>query len=388
MFAKDKMEQLVKMEDCVTNNSFISDAKIILRFLSVCGIPTIDNFRARKYCKIFKEILLCILTICYICISLLLSVYRFEFLHERGNLLSTVNGITTITSSMLLRLFLIFKVKKLNKIFNSFCKLMIRNQMKSRSNRKIIMIGCISSFLLPVFVSQYNNHVLRQSNFYEWPPFKYLLPTSLERAIVTSFIDIGYAIDEYTFPFISTILLIFIYFSYNRFVLTPFLEQLKITYRNPTLHSIRGNLDMCAKVKRMWMQIEDFTSVSAFFLFGMLFSSALYVVGKAVSIDQGGLSAISKYRAVVCIAQMIMLCAFGSQTVNKWQEVRLYVQETFRFYSKSVNKEQNKDILPLVSLLDCTKMDLSFTCFGILNLDWSLLLKTIMTIVTFGSLMV
>lgn len=388
MIVNNKIEHLIKMEDYVTNNSFISDAKIILRFLSVIGIPNIDNSRPRTFCKIFKIILFYALAMYYICIALLLSVYRFEFLHESGNLLSTVNGIATVTSSVLLKLFLIVKVKKLNKIFNSFCKFMIKNQVKSHSNRKIILVGCISSLFLPISISSYNVHVLRNSKFYEWCPFSHLLPTSVERVIVISFMDIGYAINEYTCSFISTIFLIFIFVSYNRFVLTPFLERLKLTYKKPTLYTIRVNLDMCAKVKQMWIQIEGFTSVNAFFLFGFSFSSALYVVGKSASVEQDGLSVISKFRTVVCFAQMIMLCAAGSDTVNKWQEVRLYVQETFRFYSKLVDKEQNKDILPLLSLLDGTKMDLSFTCFGILTLDWSLLLKTIMTIVTFASMMV
>lgn len=374
------------MEDYAANNSFISDTNIILHFLSVIGIPNINNIRPRKFRRIFK-ILLYVLAVYYICISLLLSVYRFEFLHEMGNLLSTANGIATITSSLLLKLFLIIKVKKLNEIFNSFCKFMTRNKVEAHSNKNVIMIGCMSSLLFPIFVSEYNYHVLHQAQFYEWLPFNHLLSISLERDIVVTFIDIGYVIDEYAFPFISTILLIFIYFSYNKFILTPFLMQLKRTYRNPTLYSIRANLDMCGEVKQIWMKIEDFTSINAFLLFGVSFSSALYVVNKYVSVDKGCLSIISKFRAVVSIAQMIMLCASGSHTVNKWREVRLYVQEKFRFYSKNVDKEQNRDILPLLSLLDYTKIDLSFTCFGILNLDWSLLLKTIMTIVTFGSLM-
>lgn len=64
---------------------------------------------------------------------------------------------------------------------------------------------------------------------------------------------------------------------------------------------------MCGEVKQIWMKIEDFTSINAFFLFGVSFSSALYVVNKYVSVDKGCLSIISKFRAVVSIAQMIML---------------------------------------------------------------------------------
>lgn len=376
------------MKDCATNKSLISDANIILQFLSITGIPNISNFKAKKVCNNFKILLLYLLAIYFFCISLLLSAHRFDTLQDKGNFLSSVNGMATGVSSILLKFFLIVKVKKLNIIFNSFYEFMTRIGLKFNSSWKIILIGCIVSLLLPIFFSSYHLHILHNERFYEWIRISQFLSkfSSLERVCV-SILDLGYAIVEYTFPFISTILLTFIYTSFNRSVLKPFVELLKATYNNPTSESIKVNLDTYAEVRRIWIQIEDFASVNAFFLFGFSFFSAMYLVGKYVSIEQAGLTTLSKFRAVFCIAQIIMLSAAGSETVNKWKEIRLLVQEMFRFYSKLIDKQQNKDIFPLLALLEGTKMDLCFSCFGILTLDWSLLLKTAMTTVTFGALM-
>lgn len=376
------------MKDCATNKSLISDAKIILQFLSITGIPNISNFKAKKVCNNFKILLLHLLAIYFFGISLLLSAHRFDTLQDKGNFLSSVNGMATGVSSILLKFFLIVKVKKLNIIFNSFYEFMTRTGVKFNSRRKIILIGCIVSLLLPIFFSSYHLHILHNERFYEWIRISHFLSkfSFLERVCV-SILDLGYAIVEYTFPFISTILLTFIYISFNRSVLKPFGELLKVTYNNPTSQSIKVNLDTYAEVRRIWIQIEDFASVNAFFLFGFSFSSSMYLVGKYVSIEQAGLTTLSKFRAVLCVAQIIMLSVAGSETVNKWREIRLLVQEMFRFYSKLIDKQQNKDIFPLLALLEGTKMDLCFSCFGILTLDWSLLLKTAMTTVTFGALM-
>ena len=84
---------------------------------------------------------------------------------------------------------------------------------------------------------------------------------------------------------------------------------------------------------------------------------------------------------------MIVLCLSGSTVVRQWKDIRHLAQKISYSHSRFYDQVQNKDMLLLWSLLEGTKLDLSFTCFGILTLDWSLLLKTIVTAVTFGVLM-
>lgn len=84
---------------------------------------------------------------------------------------------------------------------------------------------------------------------------------------------------------------------------------------------------------------------------------------------------------------MSMLAKSGSRAVNQWQGIKIIAQELPYFHGKFYEQVGNNDMLFLMSLLRVTNRDLSFTGFGVLKLDWNLLLATTMSLATFGVLM-
>lgn len=108
---------------------------------------------------------------------------------------------------------------------------------------------------------------------------------------------IGNAINEYKFSLITTMLLSFLYISFCRFLLKPFAIQLKLTHENLTTQNISKCLDMNIDVRRLWLRIGDFSAINAFFLYGLLFTNALYLVGKFAE-KYKGLTTFSNVRAL------------------------------------------------------------------------------------------
>lgn len=206
--------------------------------------------------------------------------------------------------------------------------------------------------------------------------FNYLLSHKTSRYFVYA-IDVGYAINTFTFPLIISILL-----SLNHFA-----TQLRKTRIYPIILNIKKSLNIYNKVRKICLQIEDFASIIAFFLYGLCFTTVLYLVGKYSLIKHETLSTCSRISAVFPVLQMIIVCISVSKTVNHWQEIRQIAQDISQFHGIIYDYVRNKDMLLLWSLVEHIKIDLSFTCIGIFTLHWSLVLKSVTTTVTFGVLM-
>lgn len=134
--------------------------------------------------------------------------------------------------------------------------------------------------------------------------------------------------------------------------------------------------------------MSQIASIIAFFLYGLCFTTVLYLVGKYSLIKHETLSTCSRLSVVFPVLQMIIVCISVSKTVNHWQEIRQIAQGISQFHGIMCDYFRNKDMLFLWSLVERLKIDLSFTCIGIFTLHWSLLLKSVATTVTFGVLMI
>lgn len=150
------------------------------------------------------------------------------------------------------------------------------------SQRKVIITGCIICLILPVLICLCHTFIEKSSGFEKWINLHYFSNNESWAVITLCLLDIGSAINEYTFPLVTTILLSFIYLSYCRVSLKPLTDQLKETREHPTKQNIAKCLEMTIKVWRLWLEIEDFTSIIAFFLCGLSFTKALHLIAKYV----------------------------------------------------------------------------------------------------------
>lgn len=147
------------------------------------------------------------------------------------------------------------------------------------SQRKVIIIGCIICLILPVLICLCHTFIEKSSGFGKWINLHYFSNNESWAVITLCLLDIGSAINEYTFPLVTTILS-FIYLSYCRVSLKPLTDQLKETREHPTKQNIAKCLEMTIKVWRLWLEIEDFTAINAFFLYGLSFTKALHLIAK------------------------------------------------------------------------------------------------------------
>lgn len=366
----------------------IDDARIILNFLSFAGIPNIEPYATGRVFAYFQKIIQYIFAIYLLIMLGITATCRFRSISKiNRNVVINAAVITTSLSSALLKFFLVIKMRKINVVFQSLSRFTRRYQVTIFSEKKIVVICCSISFLLPIaFVVLCNS----ATDFACYTRYFKTLFTFNEASTYFLYVSLGIAsvINTFTFSLIATILLTYIYTSYCRLTLQPLIMQLKTTLKFPTTNNIKLCLDMYTEAKQIRHQIEEFTAINAFFLYGLFFTSTLYSVGKYVTIEEETFSTVSKVRLILTVAQMIILCVTASKAASMWQNIREIAQEIPHYRVKLYNNVRYDDMLLFWSLLETTKNDLSFTCFGILILDCNLLLKTFVSAVTFGVLMV
>lgn len=366
----------------------IGDARIILYFLSFTGIPNIEPYATGRLFAYFQKAIKYIFAIYLFCMLGITATCRFRSISKiNENVIINAAVVTTSLTNVLLKIFLIIKMKKVNLIFQSLLRFTRRYEVTTFSGKKIVVICCFISFLLPIAFVVFCESATDFTCFISY--FETLF-TFNEKSKYFTYILLGIAsvINTFTFSLIATILLSFIYTSYCRLTLQPLLIQLKKSLKFPTASNLKICLDMYAEAKQIRHQIEDFTAINAFFLYGLFFTQTLYLVGKYVTIEKEIFSTTSKVRLIYTVAQMIILCVSASKAVSMWQKIREIAQEIPHYRVKLYNNVRYNDMLLFWSLLETTKNDLSFTCFGILILDYNLLLKTFVSAVTFGVLMI
>lgn len=372
------------------NAKIIKDnTRVILKFLSFAGLPNNElsnsGTRITKLQKIFQFVF----AIYLLYVFVLSTIHRFKHYSMLGNNIAVDTNIIVLSlSALLLKVSLIMKMKRIKFILKCFIKFMYRYEIIVTSERKKVIICCFISFVVPFLLSVYHSSVEGHTDLHDFICFDCLLSNKASRYLFNIAIDVGYSVNTFTFPLITTILLSFIYIAFCTLTLKPLAIQLKKTQKNPTSQNIKKNLVMYNEVKQIWHQIENFASVNAFFLYGLDFTLALRLVGKYSFNDQENLSVLSIMSAFFTVSQMIILCISGSKVVKHWKGIQQISQEISQIHSLIHDKVQVKDLLLLWSFVEGTKIDLSFTCLGIFTLDWSLLFKTVATMVTFGVLMV
>lgn len=367
---------------------FIDDTRIILNFLSFTGIPNIEPYVSGRLFANFQKVIQYVFAIFLLCTLGTTATCRFRSIAKiNKNVAVNAPVITISLSNALLKFFLIIKMKKINVIFQSLLRFTSRYQVAIFSEKKIVIICCSISFLLPIAFVVYYGSATNFTCYINY--FKTSFTSNnISKYFMHVLFAIASAINSYIFSLIATILLSYIYTSYCRLTLQPLIMQLKTSLKLPTTHNIKICLDMYAEAKKIRHQIEDFTAINAFFLYGLFFTSILYLIGKYLTIEEGTFSTVSKVRLISTVAQMIILCMPASKAVSMWQNIREITQEIPHYRVKFYNNVRNSDMLLFWSLFETTKNDLSFTCFGILILDWNLLLKTFVSVVTFGVLMI
>lgn len=369
-------------------NTITSDERIILNFLSFIGVPNIQTYQSKNCFPKLRKILQYTFFIYFLCVFMLQKIYRVnKYFSVSTNIVIQINVISTAVLSLLLKVFFIINIKKLNSVGQCFWEFMLEYQVIYMPIKRIVTTGCFASFIFPILIYLCHTFIGVPTEFYDWIVIHCFFFNKTLKIIMYCFLDIGCAINEYTFPLIITILLSFLYISFCKFSLKPFADQLKLTRENPTSQNISKCLDMNTEVRRVWLKVEDFSAINAFLLYGLSFTNALYLIGK-YAVKYKGFTTLSKIRALSVIFQMSILAASGSSVISEWQEIKILAQELPHFYGKFYDKIQSKDMLYLWSLADVTKIDICFTCFNVLKLDCSLLLKTIMYLVTFGVLMI
>lgn len=372
------------------NSNIIKDnTRVILNFLSFAGLPNNELSNSGTCITKLKKIFQYVFAIYLLYVFALSTIHRFKYYSMLGNNIAVdANVIVLSVSSLLLKVSLIMKMKRIKFIFKCFVKFMHRYQIVVNSVRKKVIICCSISFVVPFLFSVWHSSVEGHTDLHDFICFDCLLSNKASRYFFNIAIDVGYSVNTFTFPLITTILLSFIYIAFCKLILKPFAIQLKKSQKNPTSQNIKKNLIMLNEVRQIWHQIEDFASVNAFFLYGLDFTLALRLVGKYSFTDQEDLSVLSIMSGFFTVTQMIILCISGSKVVKHWKDVQQISQEISQIHSLIHDKVQVKDMLLLWSFVEVTKADLSFTCLGIFTLDWSLLFKTVATMVTFGVLMV
>lgn len=111
----NKEQKNIKRCSEICTNTITSDAKIILNFLSFTGIPNIKIHQSENRFSKFRKIFQYILVIYFFCIFLASELYRVKkYLKYSKSVAVAINIIGTAILSLLMKLFLIIKVKYLN----------------------------------------------------------------------------------------------------------------------------------------------------------------------------------------------------------------------------------------------------------------------------------
>lgn len=128
--------------------------------------------------------------------------------------------------AVLLKSFLIIKIRKLNVISESLLRFAHHYLVRIFFARKIVTIYCSVSFALPIILVEWYSSSTSFRGYLTylntWIPFNKIYKHFIYFAIHSAF-----AINTFTFSLIDTILLSFIYISYCRLTLKPMTVQIK-----------------------------------------------------------------------------------------------------------------------------------------------------------------
>lgn len=229
-------------------NTIIADARIILNFLSVTGTPNIQTYQSKisKLRKIFQYRFF----VLFFCVFMLKKIYiSKKSFNDSKNIAIETHVISTAVLSLILKVFLIINIKKLNSVIQCFWEFMLRYQVIYISMHRTVTKGCFVSFIFPILICLCSTLTEVPIGFHGWIFIRFSFLNEKLKIIMYCLLDIGNAIIEYTFPLITTVLLSFLYISFRRISLKPFAVQLKLTHENLTTQNLSKCLDMNIDVR-------------------------------------------------------------------------------------------------------------------------------------------
>lgn len=212
------------------SNTIIADAIIILNFLSFTGIPNIQTYQSKipKLRKIFQYMFFAL----FLCVFMLKKIYRSKkSFNDSKNIAIETNVISTAVLSLILKVFLIINIKKLNSVSQCFWEFMLRYQVIYISMQRAVTRGCFVSFQLylffvsfcifPILIYLCSTLTGVPTEFHGWIFMRFSFVNENLKIIMYCLLDIGNAIIEYTYPLITySITVIFVHFFLQNFIKT------------------------------------------------------------------------------------------------------------------------------------------------------------------------
>lgn len=363
-----------------------SEIKLIIFSLQFLGIPIFieSDIRNRKICTV-KKVIIYTLSAYYLLMAFCFPLSQLtNFNQNNFNTVYIINRVLSSISIFLLRVALIIKIKKLKTVL---CSL---NALKSHSEGHSVSIfrSYISYFycvglIMPIVIHIYSLFK-KETKFPFLLSYKYGIFFSISKIIVPV-LDVTFSVTSYLFPTITTILFSFIYIYFARTLQQSFSTQLYNGLQFPTTHNIKVCIDMYAKLRQMWLEIEEYASFIVLIIYSLSISQLLHVIKVENILHKDIVKVI--LRAILSLTWLIILSVSGSESSNAWEKNRILVQGIIRSHGATYNEVSNKTLLYLTGLLDATRVDMSFTCFGICPNEVSLLIRVAGLIITFWALM-
>lgn len=158
----------------------------------------------------------------FLCVFMLKKIYRSKksFIDSKNIAIET-NVISTAVLSLVLKMFLIINIKKLNSVIQCFWEFMLRYQVIYVSMQRTVTRGCFVSFIFPILIYLCSTLTEVPTGFHGWIFIRFSFVNENLKIIMYCLLDIGNAIIEYTFPLITySIIVIFVHFFSQNFIKT------------------------------------------------------------------------------------------------------------------------------------------------------------------------
>lgn len=332
-----------------------------------------------------------ILNLHFICFTIF-SAFR-TLLADHVSFPALMNSMLLNALLVIVRITLISKRQKILQVIESMSGFIDINSMAYQSRRRYILatlLFCIlinvCAWIYPMVEKSMGHGDYHMVSRVLLPIFD--IPRAYEKMCVILF-SLSHMLSTNVCFCIYCVILSFLYFSFNESILEHFGARLRKLKKSATSARICKCVMIATRIRSLHQMVESAASMIAFTIFSLQFTHSLYYVYR-YSRGFGGESynTISFLFIALSVIWFVILSLLGSRVESLQQEHIRLIHDVIGISCISRSIPSVEDRLNLDALLNITKQEMKFTCWGVFAFDKNLVLNAVGVLVTYSVLFV
>lgn len=371
---------------------FEYETKIILTIsFGLIGIPFYIHQRFLKF-PCYIRVVLKVLAELFFTLFVLYSILSTNFYFNSVNPLVVISKSMMSVSILILRLTILYKREQILELIACLHKFLQTYQKKPyASNKKILALTCMINVCVPLvgttiitifFIKDYDDMVPVH--------LRLCFGGFICERLSVFIINIIHSLHCFVTPSVCMTLFIFLYNTYQDALEQMLAESALSLNSSLSLDNLYQTIGIVSKAVKLHKKIESVLSLSIFAIYVLVFVNFLNVMLVCLTYSDHPQSLFRL--AGYCIIFLWTLSSFfkltltGSRLIEICEKWRMQQQEIVQNCATQRSKTDSNLLAQLLVFLDVSRLDLSFTGWGMFRLDRSLILTMTEVIVSYSVL--